>query len=48
MLAWAKFSTPIMLKISVRPLVSMNSSSPYTTPFKSEIVASSSIPVHTE
>jgi hypothetical protein len=27
-LAWAKFSTPIMLKISVRPLASMNSSMP--------------------
>ena len=28
MLAWAKLSTPIMLKISVSPLDSMNSSSP--------------------
>ena len=27
-LAWAKLSTPIMLKMSVRPLVSMNSSRP--------------------
>ena len=28
--AWAKFSTPIMLKISVRPLASRNSSMPTT------------------
>src|SRR5436190_3690523 len=42
-LACAKLSTPIMLKISVSPLVSMNSRRPYTTPLMSEIVASSSI-----
>src|SRR4029077_14848440 len=42
-LACAKLSTPIMLKMSVRPLVSMNSSRPYTTPFNSETAISSSI-----
>src|SRR5450432_333343 len=38
-LAWAKLSTPIRLKMSVSPLDSMNSKSPYTTPFRSENVA---------
>ena len=32
-----------MLKISVSPLDSMNSSSPYTTPFSSEKMTSSSM-----
>src|SRR6185503_2887859 len=35
-LAWAKLSTPIMLKMSVRPLDSMKSRSPYTAPLRSE------------
>ena len=42
-LACAKLSTPIMPKISVSPLDSMNSSRPYTTPFSSETVVSSSM-----
>ena len=35
-LACAKLSTPIMPKISVRPLDNMNNSIPYRTPLKSE------------
>ena len=35
-LAWAKFKTPIMLKISVRPLANRNNNIPYRTPLKSE------------
>lgn len=31
-LAWAKFNTPIMLKISVSPLANKNNSMPYSTP----------------
>src|SRR5581483_7472683 len=34
--ACAMFNTPIMLKMSVRPLDSMNNSRPYTTPLRSE------------
>ena len=44
MLACAKFSTPIMLKISVSPLASMNSSMPYTKPFSSEMTKTSCAP----
>src|SRR5215475_7802251 len=43
MLACAKLSTPIMLKIRVRPLDSMKSSKPYTIPFSSEKTISSSM-----
>src|SRR3972149_6416743 len=32
-LAWAKLSTPIIPKMSVSPLESMNNSMPYSTPF---------------
>jgi hypothetical protein len=42
-LAWAKLSTPIMLKISVSPLESMNRSIPYIRLFISEKTMYSSI-----
>ena len=41
--AVAKFKTPIMLKIRVNPLESMNSNKPVTSPFSSENVTSSSM-----
>src|SRR5437762_3683556 len=40
-LACAKLSTPIRLKMSVRPEDNMNNRSPYTAPFRSEKVTSS-------
>ncbi len=36
MLACAKLRTPIMEKMRVRPLASMKSNMPYTSPFSSE------------
>jgi hypothetical protein len=40
-LAWAKFKTPIIEKISVSPDASKNNSMPYSVPFKREKVMTS-------